>query len=374
MLATGRGASATDTAAKTGPGEAIPTAMRKFLDNHEIAGYVALTHKVGRPADIVASGFADSEQRVPMREDTLFAIASMTKPISAAALMLLVDEGKVTLDDPVSSYIPAFAEAKTANGDPVRGLTIRHLLTHTSGLDTDQFCHDSIEATANELAKRPFAFQPGEKWEYGPGITVAGRVVEIVSGQPFDQFVRERILNPLGMNNTKFHLDKKDEPRVAQVYKKASDGKSLVLAERWKDLGKPGSVPNPSGGLYSTASDIDRFYQMILGRGEIDGIRILSADAVNEMSTVQTGDLTTGFTPGNVWGLGWGIVRAPQGPTGMLSPGSFGHGGYYGTQGWIDPTKKLVLVLLIQRADIGNGDASEIRKVFQQAAVNCFDD
>ena len=129
-------------------------------------------------------------------------------------------------------------------------------------------------------------------------------------------------------------------------------------------------MPNPSGGLFSTAADMDRFYQMILNGGELDGHRIVSADAVRQMTSVQTGDLATGFTPGNGWGLGWCIVREPQGVTGMLSPGTFGHGGAYGTQGWVDPVKQRIFVLMFQRGDIGNSDGSDIRKEFQQAAVD----
>jgi CubicO group peptidase (beta-lactamase class C family) len=157
---------------------------------------------------------------------------------------------------------------------------------------------------------------------------------------------------------------------MAVLYKKSDDGKSLVPGERWAGVGEPGCVPSPSGGLFSTASDMDRFYSMILAGGELDGKRIVSADAVRQMTTVQTGDLTTGFTPGNGWGLGWCIVREPQDVTGMLSPGTFGHGGAYGTQGWVDPVKQQIFVLLVQRADLGNADGSDLRKEFQQAAVD----
>jgi CubicO group peptidase (beta-lactamase class C family) len=293
---------------------------------------------------------------------------SMTKPITATALMILVDEGKVSIDDPVEKYIPAFAKAKLSSGEPVRGLAIRHLLTHTSGLTGDQGCNESLEATANALAARPFDFQPGERWEYGPSINVVGRIVEIAAGQAYEEFLRERIFAPLAMNDTTFRIADTDRDRVAVLYKKDDD--SLVPAERWHRAGEPGCVPNPSGGLFSTAGDMGRFYQMILNGGELGGKRIVSQDAVRQMTSVQTGDLTTGFTPGNGWGLGWCIVRQPQDVTGMLSPGTFGHGGAYGTQGWVDPVKKRIFVLLIQRADLGNSDGSDIRKEFQQAAVD----
>jgi CubicO group peptidase (beta-lactamase class C family) len=175
------------------------------------------------------------------------------------------------------------------------------------------------------------------------------------------------------MNDTKFHPSPDDRPRVAVLYRKSDDGKTLVPAERWLGIGEPDCVPNPSGGLFSTAADMCRFYQMILNGGELDGKRIVSSQAVHEMTTVQSGELATGFTPGNGWGLGWCIVRKPQGVTEVLSPGTFGHGGAYGTQGWVDPVRKRIFVLLIQRADLGNSDGSEIRQAFQQAAVELLE-
>ena len=199
--------------AKENPAGAPPPVMRKFVDDHQISGAVTLVQQQGQPVYLASVGMADLEHETPMTADTMFGIMSMTKPITATALMMLVDEGKLSVDDPVEKYIPAFADAKTSSGEPVRGLTIRHLLTHTSGLTGDQGCNDSLEATANELAARPFAFQPGEKWEYGPSINVCGRIVEIVSGQPYEEFLRERIFEPLGMNDTTFHPT--DEQRDA---------------------------------------------------------------------------------------------------------------------------------------------------------------
>jgi CubicO group peptidase (beta-lactamase class C family) len=357
------------TPAKESPDGGVQAVLDRHVAEKSIPGGVTLFHEAGRPAQITVAGEANVTDKTPISEDTLFGVMSMTKPISATALMILVDEGKVSIDDAVSKYIPAFANAKTKSGEPVRDLKIRHLLTHTSGLGGDQGCRDSLEATANEVAARPFDFQPGERWQYGPSLNVVGRIVEVVSGQPFDAFVRERILTPLAMNETTFHPTDEQRKRLAVLYKKSADGKSLETTERWLGAGQPGSVPNPSGGLFSTASDMDRFYQMILNGGELDGHRVVSADAVKQMTSVQTGDLETGFTPGNAWGLGWCIVREPQDVTAALSPGSFGHGGAYGTQGWVDPVKKRVFVLMIQRADMGNSDASELRKEFQNAAV-----
>jgi CubicO group peptidase (beta-lactamase class C family) len=349
---------------------AIEATMKRFIQEGEISGAVTLVHQAGRPAEVAAAGLANLKDKTPMKPDTLFGIMSMTKPISATALMILVDEGKVSLDDPVEKYISAFRDAKYKDGTPVQGLKVRHLLTHTSGLTGDQGCIESLAGTANLLAARPFAFKPGEKWEYGPSINVVGRIIEIASGKSYEEFLRERIFKPLAMNDTTFHATKEQNKRVATLYKKSKDGKSLEVGKRWHGLGKPDAVPNPSGGLFSTAGDMDRFYQMILNGGELDGVRIASADAVRAMTSVQTGDLQAGFVPGSAWGLGWSLVHEPQSVTAALSPGSFGHGGAYGTQGWVDPVKRRVFVLMYQREDIGNSDGSDIRKDFQQAAVD----
>jgi CubicO group peptidase (beta-lactamase class C family) len=350
---------------------AVAGVLRKYEREGQISGGMTLVAE--RDATYrVMLGCADLQRHTPVRENTLFGIMSMTKPITATALMMLVDEGKVALDDPVEKYIPAFAHAKLKSGEPVRGLTIRRLLTHTSGLVGEQDCVDSLEATANMLAARPFGFQPGQKWEYSPGMNVVGRIIEVASGELYEQFLDERIFRPLGMRQTTFHPTGARRQRMAALYQLSKDGKSLLPAERWSGVGEPNCVPNPSGGIFTTAGDLERFYRMILNHGELGGKRIVSADAVRQMTTVQTGDLKAGFTPGMSWGLGWGIVREPQNVTGMLSPGTFGHGGAYGTQAWIDPLKNRIYVLLVQRSDLGNSDGSDIRRDFQQAAADAL--
>ena len=351
------------------PFAAIVPRMEAFVADHEIAGAVTLVSYHGRTVHVGAAGLANVESQTPMTADSMFGIMSMTKPMTATALMILVDEGKVALDDPVAKYIPAFADAKLKAGEPVIGLTIRRLLTHTSGLAGSQKCHDSLEATAAELARRPFERQPGEQWQYSPGINVCGRIIEVASGQPYDQFVTERILKPLGMNDTTFRPTTTQRARIAEVYETTKDPKGFKLAEREVPLDSPSIVPSPSGGLYSTAADMAKFYNMVLAGGELDGRRIVSADAVKQMTTVQTGELKTGFTPGNGWGLGWCIVREPQGVTEFLSPGTYGHGGKYGTQGWVDPHRQAVFVLMVQRSNFDNGDNSDVRREFQRLAV-----
>lgn len=364
---------ATSTSAKEAVQAATSAAVESALEDHlatgDFSGAVTLVHEVGRPAQVTSVGLADLASSTPMKPDTIFGVMSMTKPITATALMILVDEGKVSLDDPVEKYISAFRDSKDVQGNPVRGLTVRHLVTHTSGIPGMQGCVESLAGTANLVAARPFLFQPGKAWMYGPGLNVVGRIIEIASGKSYEDFVQERIFEPLAMHDTTFHPTDEQKRRFATLYRKSKDGKSLEVGNRWEGIGAKDAVPNPSGGLFSTADDMDRFYQMILGEGELDGVRIVSEKAVREMTKVQTGELQAGFVPGSAWGLGWSLVREPQGVTEALSPGSFGHGGAYGTQGWVDPVKHRVFVLMYQREDIGNSDGSDIRKDFQNAAV-----
>lgn len=341
--------------------------MQQFVDQGRISGAVTLVAHEGDIVHLSAVGLADIESERPMTEDSLFAIASMTKPITATAVMVLEEEGKLSIDDPVEKHLPAFANAKLEGGEPVEGLTIRRLLTHTSGLGGDQGTEDSLEDVAQRLANRPFDFQPGERWQYGPSLNACGRIIEVVSGQPYEAFLAERIFQPLAMKDTTFHPTPEQFQRVPTLY--ARENGELEPTERPFATGEPGSVANPSGGLFSTARDMSRFYQAILNGGELDGHRIVSEESVRRMTTPQTGDLATGFTPGNAWGLGWCVVREPEGVTGMLSPGTFGHGGAFGTQGWVDPERKAIFVLMIQRSDLPNSDGSEIREEFQRAAV-----
>lgn len=352
---------------------AIHERMEQFCADREIAGAVTLVALNERIVHLDAAGHADLASGAPLTTDAMFGVMSMTKPVTAAALMMLVDEGKLAIDDPVEKYIPAFADAKLNSGDPVRGLTIKHLLTHTSGLGGDQSCRDSLEATADELTRRPFDFQPGERWQYGPSLNVVGRLIEIASGQPYEEFLQERIFDALGMSDTTFHLSDEQQSRLVTLYARDASSGELKPAQRWGDVGSAAAVANPSGGLFSTAEDMARFYQALLGQCECIAAPLLSAGAMKQMTEVQTGDLVTGFSTGNGWGLGWCVVRQPEGVTAMLSPGTFGHGGAYGTQGWVDPERKAAFVLMIQRSNLPNADASDIRKEFQRLAVEALD-
>jgi CubicO group peptidase (beta-lactamase class C family) len=333
---------------------------------------VTLVAHGGEVIHLSALGQADLEQGTPMAADSVFWVASMTKPMTAAALMILVDEGKLSIDDPVSNYLPAFEHLKLSDGSPAREkLLIRHLLTHSSGLKGLDRGNGpetrTLEEQSEQMAALPLDFEPGSKWQYGWSLQVAGRIVEVVSGRPFDEFLKERIFEPLAMKDATFVLNEEQAKRLATTYKRKKDADGLEPHVNTYVSAEPGvkQTPMPSGGLFATARDVHRFYQMLLDGGELEGVRILKPETVRQMTTCQSGDLKTGFTPGNCWGLGTCVVVDPQGVTEALSPGSFGHGGAYGTQVWCDPDLKAIYLLLVQRSDLPNSDASDFRKTLQ---------
>src|SRR5262245_18961451 len=281
----------------------IAPKMREFVEAKQISGAVTLVAHKGKVVHLEAVGEADIAAHRPMAKETLFGVASMTKPITATAVMILQDDKKLLIDDPVSKYIPQFKDARLGEGRPQREITIRDCLTHTSGLSGDQAVVGSLETTAEELAKRPLKFEPGTKWEYSPGLNVCGRVIEVASGQSFEEFLARRIFKPLQMTSSTFELTPERKKNLALLYRPGEDKPSIVAADpQFSPSATPGSgTPyyGPSGGLFSTAADMARFYQMILNGGELDGERIISKDAARQMTTIQTGDLQVGFTSGN---------------------------------------------------------------------------
>jgi len=345
----------------------IAQRMEKAIADGEISGAVTLVIHQGKKTHLAATGMADVAAKRRMQTDSLFYIASMTKPITSTALMILVEQGKVALDDPVMKYIPEFAAVQGPQGKLQEPVTIQHMITHTSGLGGSQKTAATLAATAKELAGRKLSFTPGERWQYSPGLNVCGRIIEVVSGMSFDQFLAENMFEPLKMNDTAFKP--KERKRLAQLYKPGESKGQIAAADHWLTDAESKLAPNPSGGLVSCADDLGKFYQMILNGGELGGKRILSEASVKRMTSLQTGQIKTGFTPGNGWGLGWCVVRQPQGVSAALSPGSFGHGGAFGTQGWVDPTNQTIFVLLIQRTGFGNADGSSLRGDFQDLAV-----
>ena len=366
---------------------AIRKRMQGFVDNGTIAGAVTLVARDGQVAALDAVGQADIANHKPMKTDTLFWIASMTKPITGTAIMILRDEGKLSIDDPVEKHLPEFknqwlVESKSQDAvslkRPARAVTLKDLLTHTSGVADAPATGRTLSLAELVLlySQQPLKSEPGSKWEYNnPAINTLGRVVEVVSGETFESFLQRRIFKPLGMKDTTFYPSGGQVKRVAQSYEPGTNG--LKEASIWFIKGALDSRSRPafpSGGLFSTATDMFRFYQMTLNGGTWDGKRIVSRESVETMIRTQTGDLKTGFTEGMSFGLSWAVVREPKGVTSQLSPGTFGHGGAYGTQGWVDPDKKMIFVLMIQRAKLPNADASPIRQAFQEAAVSAIRD
>jgi CubicO group peptidase (beta-lactamase class C family) len=364
----------------------VGAAMQAAVDAHEISGAVTVVVTKNKILHLETTGFADVAANRPMQPDSLFWIASMTKPVTAVAALMLQDEGKLNVRDPIEKYIPEFAELKTPSGQPAH-LTIAQALTHTSGLGeaavgSIRNAHTLADLIPLFLAA-PMQYEPGAKWSYTQsGINVAARVVEIVSGKSFDTFVQERIFKPLGMKNTTFYPDEQQLARRAVSYTNNAATGLLEAAAPVAGFGVRGRPPLGNGGLFSTGPDYTRFCQMLLGGGVYKGKRFLSKAAMKLLMTVQTGELPTGFFQsaqfGNHgtnygWGIGTCILRTPhEGVTAMLSPGTFGHGGAWGTQAWMDPVRGVAYVLMIQRPDIGNGDAGVVRRRFQQAAVDAL--
>lgn len=364
----------------------IPERLQKFVDDGTISGAVTLVAHKGEVVSLEAIGLADIANQRAMRPDALFWIASMTKPITATAIMILQDEGKLSVNDPVEKYLPEFKNqwlTENKSGDTMtlkkapRPITLRDLLTHTSGLS--DLPAPRPNCTLAELAmaysQLPLKFPPGSKWEYcNSGMNVLGRIVEVASGQSFAEFLQERIFKPLGMKDTTFWPTASQAKRLAKSYQPAKGG-GLEETNIWfirGDLADRSRTAFPSGGLFSTAHDMWRFYQMALNGGEFNGKRIISRESIDLMRRTQTGDIRTGFTEGMSFGYGWAVVKQPIGVTEMLSAGMFGHGGAYGTQGWIDPRKELICVLMIQRVRLPNADASPIRRAFQEAAAGAI--
>lgn len=364
----------------------VGAAMAEMIAKNEIAGAVTLVVSKDRILHLESTGFADVAAKRPMTPDALFWIASMTKPVTGVAVLMLQDEGKLSVTDPVAKYLPEFGALKTPSGKPAN-LTITQILTHTSGLGeatgpAAEQAHTLADLVPIWLAA-PMQYEPGEKWKYTQsGINAASRIVEVVTGMTFDAFVQKRIFDPLGMKDTTFYPTDAQRARLATAYAKNKDSGALEAVPPRTDFGTRARPPQGNGGLYSTGPDYARFCQMLLDGGTFDGRRYLSAEAMKLLSTPQTGDLPTGFFQSDTYGnrganYGWGIatsiLRTPhEGVAAMLSPGTFGHGGAWGTQAWIDPVKGVAYIMMVQRSDFPNSDASNVRRAFQQAAADAL--
>ena len=364
----------------------IGAAMQEMIAKNEIAGAVTVVVTKDKLLHLESTGFADVAAKRPMTPDTVFWIASMTKPITGTAILMLQDEGKLNVADPVANYLPEFANLKTPSGKPAN-LTITQILTHTSGLGEASGSDAQKAKTLADLVPlwlaAPMQYEPGEKWKYTQsGINAAARIVEVVTGMTFDVFLQKRLFDPLGMKNTTFYFTPELRSQLVTAYAKNKETGLLEPVPPRAEFGPRDRPPQGNGGLYSTAPDYARFCQMLLNGGTLEGRRYLSAGAMRFLTTPHTGDLPTGFfqsdTYGNRganygWGIGTCILRAPHdGVAAMLSPGTYGHGGAWGTQAWIDPVKGVAFVLMVQRSNFPNSDASDVRRNFQQATANAL--
>lgn len=367
----------------------IPDRMRHFVDDKTVAGVVTLVAHGNDIVEFDAQGMADAEAGHPMRKDSIFQIMSMTKPVTAIGIMMLAEEGKLSVRDPVERYLPEFKNLRATEnqgpdaarlGIPNHAITIRDLLTHTAGFtdaapadikDYRQLMNVPLDEVVRQLAKEPLLFQPGTAWSYSSaGIEVLGRIIEVCSGQKYEGFISERILKPLGMKDSFFFPPADKVNRIAMVYV----GKDGALAPAPGTIlgGDPakhrqGAVfPAPGWGLYSTAEDLLHLYRMMLNGGVYEGHRYLSPFSVHVMTEPHTSEIEPkGWMRGSDYGLAWEVVTDPLGELAGHNIGSYGHGGAFGTQGWIDPTNQLISIMLIQRAD---GDTDSMSQIFMNMA------
>ncbi len=363
----------------------IPQRMKSFIDRQTVTGAVTLVAHGSNIVEFDATGMADAEAGHAMQKDTIFQIMSMTKPVTAIGIMMLAEEGKLALRDPVEDYLPEFKGLRvrtTASPDadrlsiPNHAITIRDLLTHTAGIqdypgppaipDYAQTLSVPLDEVVRQLAKQPLLFQPGTQWSYSsPGIEILGRIIEVCSGEKYVDFITEHILKPLGMKDSFFFPPPDKISRIAMVYAQ-KDGKlapspaSILGGDPAKH--RQGAVfPAPGWGLYSTAEDLLHLYRMMLNDGVYEGHRYLSPFSVHVMTEPQTtGIQPVGWMRGSDYGLAWEIVTDPLGDLAGHTIGTYGHGGAFGTQGWIDPNKDLISILLIQRSDGGTESMTNV--------------
>jgi CubicO group peptidase (beta-lactamase class C family) len=365
-------------------------AMQAFVDSGDVAGVVTLIARGGRIVAIDTVGYADLESKRAMRSTTIFRIASMTKAVTSVAVMMLVEEGRIHLNDPLGKYLPAFDSVRVAVADsvghatattsaPKRRITVHDLLTHRSGLaygfidagvvgdayrkvgisDGIAPTSGTIGENVDKLARQPLDFDPGAKWQYSLATDVLGRVVEVVSRMPLDRFFRERIFAPLKMNDTDFYVPDEKLDRLAVPYthdagslrrmsnpEKFFDGRLVMGGPQWR-----GSRTYFSGGagLFSTAGDYARFLQMLLNGGELDGARLLSPKTVELMTASATNDLGPDAVDHGVgFGLGFGILSDVGAHGAYGSVGNFSWGGIYGSDYFVDPKEQMIGVMMVQ--------------------------
>ncbi|MCH5377266.1 MAG: beta-lactamase family protein [Planctomycetes bacterium] len=353
----------------------LAASVQPFVDRQELAGAVMLVADKDRVLSTEAVGWADIAAQKPMRTDSMFWIASQSKPITAAALMMLVDQGKVNVDDPVEKYLPEFhGQMVQAERDadhvllrrPSHPITVKNVLSHTSGLPFKSALEEPtldlfpLVARVRSYAMTPLEFEPDSKYQYSnAGINTAARVIEVVAGMPFERFLDERLFQPLGMKDTTFWPSDQQVARIAKSYKPSPSGQGLeetTIGQLVYPLtDRSHRFPMPAGGLFSTAHDMARFYQMLLNGGEVDGRRYLSEAAVMQMTSRQT-------PPELSQSYGFGL---------SVGESTFGHGGAYSTNSFADTRRGLILIWLVQHAGFP-GEGNKSQDAFKLAAFQTY--
>jgi CubicO group peptidase (beta-lactamase class C family) len=359
--------------------KAYEHALHALVDQGRLAGVTSLVARRGKVVAFDAYGYKDVTARTAMTKDTIFRIASMTKPVAGVAMMMLWEEGKWKLDDPVDQHIPEFAglKVKTSTGLVAQAtpMTMRQLMSHTAGFDVSRGYADANLSAGNlqdmidTLAKLPLASQPGTDWAYGPSVNIQGYLVEKLSGQTLDRFFATRIFEPLKMTDTSFWVDADKLARVTRVHTYGDDKKIAVAPTSGNPSRKPQFL-SASGGLLSTAADYWRFAQMLLNGGELDGTRMLKPATVELMRTnvLSDGVLVDLYGPkenGIGFGLDFAVVMDPAKANTPRGKNSFYWGGAFGTWFWIDPTNELIVIGMIQNVggSIPTGDTPPMRSI-----------
>lgn len=355
--------------------ENIATSVQPFVDRQELAGAVMLVADKDKVLAAEAVGWADIADQKPMQTDSMFWIASQSKPITAAALMMLVDEGKVSVDDPVEKYLPEFqGQMVVVEKDadhvllrrPQHPITVKNILSHTSGLPFKSAVEEPtldlfpLAARVRSYAMTSLEFEPDSKYQYSnAGINTAARIIEVVAGMPFERFLDERLFQPLGMKDTTFWPSEEQVARIAKSYKPGPAGQGLeetTIGQVYYPLtDRTQRFPMPAGGLFSTAADMARFYQMLLNGGQLEDKRYLSESAVKQQTSRQT-------PPELPQSYGFGL---------SVSDSTFGHGGAYSTNSFADTQRGLILVWLVQHAGFP-GEGGKSQGVFKQTAMDKF--
>jgi CubicO group peptidase (beta-lactamase class C family) len=354
--------------------DSIKGALQPFVDRHELAGAVALVADREKVLSLDAVGYANIGAKRPMIVQALFWIASQSKPITAALLMMLVDEGKVKLDEPVEKYLPEFKgqmvmvkEGKeTRLEKPVHPITVREILSHTSGLpfqtgkESPTLDILTLREAAQSYGETPLLFQPGTQYRYSnAGINTAGRIIEVVSGMSYEDFLAKHLTEPLGMKDTTFWPSEEQLKRLAQSYRPSKDKMDLEevkIGQLHYPLTDRKRQPMPAGGLFATARDVSRFCRMMLNGGTFEGKKYLSGTAVKEMTKRQTPPTVT-----DSYGLGFSV-----------GGDGFGHGGAHATNMWIDTNRGMVVVWMVQETGGFPGNGGQSQGAFRKAADEVF--